>query len=355
MRTFLLRHPLLRFLMTVASWLVAVPCVAATCFLLAQILMTVCSERVYEINPAEPVRTELDGKLVKLLADEVRSGSGPLELEAFGLRKENALLLRADYSDSERKSLFYLSIDGVPEFDKVADRILVGNYELKLDSKQDSPLLDGVQAIPTSQVTLPPALQKRLKETTSDQFVLTGGTHLQLSYVPSPVRANEYLYGRLKGNSIHVQSYLRGQESFRNFTHEHALTIISLEELALGLLCVLPCALVAAWFALCHHRHATEFLRGHAGLRILLCAVGWLAALGAANPGFSLLLMSFLLIELLPMAIGFLAFSLGSLWLSVSLTWPNASWAVCLRRTLYAVLILIGLNGILALFGSLCS
>ena len=83
MRTFLLRRPLLRFLMTVASWLVAVPCVAATCFLLAQILMTVCSERVYEINPAEPVRTELDGKLVKLLADEVRSGSEPLELEAF--------------------------------------------------------------------------------------------------------------------------------------------------------------------------------------------------------------------------------------------------------------------------------
>lgn len=355
MRTFLLRHPLLRFLMTVASWLVAVPCVAATCFLLAQILMTVCSERVYEINPAEPVRTELDGKLVKLLADEVRSGSGPLELEVFGLRKENALLLRSDYSDSDRKSLFYLSIDGVPEIDKVADRILVGNYELKLDSKQDSPLLDGVQAIPTSQVTLPPALQKRLKEKTSDQFVLTGGTHLQLSYVPSPVRANEYLYGRLKGNSIHVQSYLRGQESFRNFTHEHALTIISLEELALGLLCVLPCALVAAWFALCHHRHATEFLREHIGLRILLCAVGWLAALGAANPGFSMLLMSFLLIELLPMAIGFLAFSLGSLWLSVSLTWPGASWAVCLRRTLYAVLIFIGLNGLLTLFGSLCS
>ena len=350
MKDLLQRHPVLCFLLTVASWLVAVPGVAASCFLLAQLLMTVCSERVYEINPAEPVRTELDGKLVKLLADEVRSGSGPLELEAFGLRKENALLLSADYSDSERKSLFYLSIDG-----KVADRILVGNYELKLDSKQDSPLLDGVQAIPTSQVTLPPALQKRLKETTSDQFVLTGGTHLQLSYVPSPVRANEYLYGRLKGNSIHVQSYLRGQESFRNFTHEHALTIISLEELALGLLCVLPCALVAAWFALCHHRHATEFLRGHAGLRILLCAVGWLAALGAANPGFSLLLMSFLLIELLPMAIGFLAFSLGSLWLSVSLTWPGTSWAVCLRRTLYAVLILIGLNGILALFGSLCS
>ncbi|MBR2313849.1 MAG: hypothetical protein IKA55_03230 [Akkermansia sp.] len=350
MKDFLHRHPVLCFLLTIASWLVAVPGVAASCFLLAQLLMTVCSERVYEINPAEPVRTELDGKLVKLLADEVRSGSGPLELEAFGLRKENALLLSADYSDSERKSLFYLSIDG-----KVADRILVGNYELKLDSKQDSPLLDGVQAIPTSQVTLPPALQKRLKETTSDQFVLTGGTHLQLSYVPSPVRANEYLYGRLKGNSIHVQSYLRGQESFRNFTHEHALTIISLEELALGLLCVLPCALVAAWFALCHHRHATEFLRGHAGLRILLCAVGWLAALGAANPGFSLLLMSFLLIELLPMAIGFLAFSLGSLWLSVSLTWPGTSWAVCLRRTLYAVLILIGLNGILALFGSLCS
>ena len=350
MKDFLQRHPVLCFLLTVASWLVAVPGVAASCFLLAQLLMTVCSERVYEINPAEPVRTELDGKLVKLLADEVRSGSGPLELEAFGLRKENALLLSADYSDSERKSLFYLSIDG-----KVADRILVGNYELKLDSKQDSPLLDGVQAIPTSQVTLPPALQKRLKETTSDQFVLTGGTHLQLSYVPSPVRANEYLYGRLKGNSIHVQSYLREQESFRNFTHEHALTIISLEELALGLLCVLPCALVAAWFALCHHRHATEFLRGHAGLRILLCAVGWLAALGAANPGFSLLLMSFLLIELLPMAIGFLAFSLGSLWLSVSLTWPGTSWAVCLRRTLYAVLILIGLNDILALFGSLCS
>lgn len=353
MRTFLLRHPLLRFLMTVASWLVAVPCVAATCFLLAQILMTVCSERVYEINPAEPVRTELNGKLVKILADEVRSGSGPLELEAFGLRKENVLRLSADYSDSDRKSLFYLSIDGVPEFDKVADRILAGNYELKLDSKQDSPLLDGVQAIPTSQVTLPPALQKRLKETTSHQFVLTGDTHLQLSYVPSPVRANEYLYGRLKGNSIHVKSFLRGRESFRNFTHEKSLTIISLEELALGLLCVLPCALVAAWFALSHHRHATEFLRGHAGLRILLCAVGWLAALGAANPGISLLLMSFLLIELLPMSIGFLAFSLGSLWLSVSLTWPGTSWAVCLRRTLYAVLILIALHDILALFGNL--
>lgn len=121
----------------------------------------------------------------------------------------------------------------------------------------------------------------------------------------------------------------------------------------LGLLCVLPCALIAAWFALSHHRHATEFLRGHAGLRILLCAVGWLAALGAANPGFSLLLMCFLLIELLPMAIGFLAFSLGSLWLSVSLTWPGTSWAVCLRRTLYAVLILIGLHGILSLFGNL--
>lgn len=355
MKDFLPRHPVLCFLLTVASWLVAVPGVAASCFLLALLLMTVCSERVYEINPAEPVRTELDGKLVKLLADEVRSGSGPLELEAFGLRKENALLLRSAYSDSDRKSLFYLSIDGVPEFDKVADRILVGNYELELDSKQDSPLLDGVQAISTSQVTLPPALQKRLKETTSHQFVLTDGTHLQLSYIPSPVRANEYLYGRLKGNSIHVQSYLRGQESFRNFTHQHALTIISTEELTLGLLCVLPCALIAAWFALCYHGHAIEFLREHTGLRILLCAVGWLAALGAANPGFSLLLMSFLLIELLPMAIGFLAFSLGSLWLSVSLTWPGTSWAVCLRRTLYAVLIFIGLNGLLALFGSLCS
>lgn len=355
MKDFLPRHPVLCFLLTVASWLVAVPGVAASCFLLAQLLMTVCSERVYEINPEDPVRTELDGKLVKLLADEVRSGSGPLELEAFGLRKENALLLRSAYSDSDRKSLFYLSIDGVPEFDKVADRILVGNYELELDSKQDSPLLDGVQAIPTSQVTLPPALQKRLKETTSHQFVLTDGTHLQLSYIPSPVRANEYLYGRLKGNSIHVQSYLRGQESFRNFTHQHALTIISTEELTLGLLCVLPCALIAAWFALCHHGHTIEFLREHTGLRILLCAAGWLAALGAANPGFSLLLMSFLLIELLPMAIGFLAFSLGSLWLSVNLTWPGTSWAVCLRRTLYAVLIFIGLNGLLALFGSLCS
>ena len=106
MKEFLLRHPILCFLLTVASWLVAVPGVAASCFLLAQLLMTVCSERVYEINPAEPVRTELDGKLVKILADEVRSGSGPLELEVFGLRKENALLLRSDYSDSDRKSLF---------------------------------------------------------------------------------------------------------------------------------------------------------------------------------------------------------------------------------------------------------
>lgn len=353
MRDFLLRHPVLRFLLAGSCWLVAVPGIAASCFLVAQLILTVCSERVYEIDPAEAVRTELDGKLVKMLADEVRSGSGALELEAFGLRKENVLRLRSDYSNSDRKAHFYLSIDGVPEFDEVADCILVGNYELKLDSKYDSPLLDGEQDIPTSKVTLPPALQKRLKETGSHHFVLTDNTHLKLFYVPSPVRANEYLYGRLKGNTIHVQSFLRGQESFRNFTHEHALTIISTEELALLLLGILPCTLAATWFALCHHGHTIEFLRGHTGLRILICAIGWLAALGAANPGISLILASFLLIDFLPMAIGFLAFSLGSLCLAVSISWLNASWAFCLRRTLYAVLIFIALKGILALFGSL--
>lgn len=248
MKDFLRRHALLQGLLTLVCVLAALGAGLATIGTWILLFNDVLSEQVHEVQPAchQP---EYEGKLVKMHVHELRGEGGPAQLREYGLSYDNAVWVRSDmrppHPMMKRRENFH-SIGGVRDRIATAPRVISGVYELHFSPSQLEHVACGNPVcIPPSQVTLPESLAGKVKEIHDKHFVMRGNdnasVHLSFCYMPSPQKKNLHLFGRQRGNSIEVKSFIRGEEAFRNHERERSLVIMSFWEhllLALGFLVV---------------------------------------------------------------------------------------------------------------------
>ena len=248
MKDFLRRHPLLQVLLTLICALATLGTGLASVGTWILLFTDLLSERVHEVQPA-CYQPEYEGRLVKMHVRELRGEGGPAQLKEYGLSYDNAVWVRSDMRPPHhmmKRGEDFHSIDGVREHIATAPRVISGVYELHFTPSQlEHVACSNPICIPPSQVTLPDSLSGRVKEVHDKYFVMQGNdnatVHLSFSYMPSPQQKNLHLFGRQRGNSIEVKSFIRGKEAFRNYEREYSFVLLSFWEhllLALGFLMV---------------------------------------------------------------------------------------------------------------------
>lgn len=216
------------------------------------------SERVLPYDATVSL-SEYNGKLIRLHVNEIiADGQGAAD-SLFGIENKGIAVCRKFHgSNQSHPRVCYHTVHGVRESAFVAPVLRSGDFVLKLNP---SVFLHGdFQLLPLSRqdYRMPESLKPYVLECSDSTVVLqteeepAPTVKMSLYYVPSPLKGDFYLVGRVVGNVLDITEpgcgFIRGEEAMDNMQHRFSDPVLSDKRAIRG--CAITLTLLALVFVL---------------------------------------------------------------------------------------------------------